>query len=765
LLAEALRSAGARVQYRGQDINEQALLSTRRRFESFPDAQVAVGDTLLIDGFGDFHADLVIVDAPWGMSWRSSATAVEARRQTGSFGFGLPQQSDSSWLFISLALEKLRPPDQGGGRVAALVAPSALTAGGATGVVRQRIVEAGLLESVTRLPERLAPNTSIALYLLTFTNNADSAGRGDVAIADLQTQFTTSRHRRSVPASAFWELESGLRTRKSGPRNRTIDVVQLHRREAMVSRQSGDGNRLSWQLTTYGNVPIDDQLLQSRYGDNSGIVVDSPPVSVIDLDPSHFFADKTQDVLKEISGKGWASRRLSQLLSKEPEGPDGSPSAIDGDLFLPMSGRGEVSTEPPDPDFAGMVMSIHIDGDVVEPAYLAAWFNSDQGHSSRLRTTGERNAQVHGRSALRPGPKPWMRWADQLIIPVPPRGTQLALASTDEQLGSYRAELSRQRKRIWIDPDGVAEVLSRLGNVFDESVSTWLEQLPFPIASALWTAETAISPGDQQRAYVHAWEAIVTFHATVLLSAARCDPGSSSEIEATIRRTLREQNLGIERASFGTWVVIAEKTSKELRRMLESNDTDNIALIRNAFAGLSQLGIERLVSKDVVAKFNEINTKRNRWSGHTGYTSEDEWQTQVASFVSELTNLRQLLGDVWSQLLLVRAGSAKRTRDGYVQKAEVAVGTRSPFRTQDFSVGEAMIDGELYLVRDGSESPLRLGQFVQLQAAPRNAQYTTYFYNRTEGASVRMVSYQHGPASEIQTDVDNFRDEFGELTS
>ena len=56
------------------------------------------------------------------------------------------------------------------------------------------------------------------------------------------------------------------------------------------------------------------------------------------------------------------------------------------------------------------------------------------------------------------------------------------------------------------------------------------------------------------------------------------------------------------------------------------------------------------------------------------------------------------------------------------------------------------MDGELYLVREGSQSPLRLGQFVQLRAAPRNAQYTTYFYNRTEGTSVRMVSYQHGPA-------------------
>jgi hypothetical protein len=158
-----------------------------------------------------------------------------------------------------------------------------------------------------------------------------------------------------------------------------------------------------------------------------------------------------------------------------------------------------------------------------------------------------------------------------------------------------------------------------------------------------------------------------------------------------------------------------------------------------------------------------VNTKRNRWLGHTGYTSDEEWRAQVVSLVSDLSELRQILGNVWAQLLLVRAGGSKLRRDGRVQTAEVAVGTRSPFKTRDFIVGDEMIDGDLYLAKDGSQSPLPLGQFVQLRAAPQDAQYTTYFYNRTEGASVRMVSYQHGPESEIQDDAEGFRSAFGGL--
>ncbi|WP_155838727.1 hypothetical protein [Arthrobacter castelli] len=210
-------------------------------------------------------------------------------------------------------------------------------------------------------------------------------------------------------------------------------------------------------------------------------------------------------------------------------------------------------------------------------------------------------------------------------------------------------------------------------------------------------------------------------------------------------------------------VVILERTSNNLRRALESGDSDEDARIRAVFGDLSESAIERLISKDVVKKFKELNGKRNSWRGHGGHTSGEERRVQVDSLVSDLRELRWLLGNVWAQLLLVRAGSARRVRDGYVQAAEVAVGTRSPFVTRDFRVGDAMLDGELYLVRDRSQSPLRLGQFVQLRAAPHNAQYTSYFYNRTEGTSVRMVSYQYGPGSEVEYDAERFRDEFGAL--
>src|SRR5690606_24227175 len=143
-------------------------------------------------------------------------------------------------------LEKLRPAEQGGGRVAALVNPGALSSGGPAAEVRRRIVEAGILESVTRLPDDLAPSTGIPLYLLTFSTTPGDVTQGRAMIVDMQTMFTTGGHRKkSIPAEAFRELESGLRTKRPGPRNRMVGTNQFVRRDARLTRVTTDGHRLN----------------------------------------------------------------------------------------------------------------------------------------------------------------------------------------------------------------------------------------------------------------------------------------------------------------------------------------------------------------------------------------------------------------------------------------------------------------------------------------------------------------------------------------
>lgn len=764
LLVDALEAAGIQVRYRGQDINRNAVEASRSRFAAISDAEFYIGDTLTDDSFKDFSADLVIVDAPWGMTWSQAETAVEERQSAGDYKFGLPSKNESIWLFISRALEKLRPPGMGGGRVAALIDPGALSSSQKdSNAVRRKIVEAGFLESITRLPDRLASNTSIPLYLATFTNVPRSGSAADVKVADLQTQFTTIHGRRSIPESALRELERALRTGKPGPRNRIVRAEQLIRSEARLSRVSKENQQLSWRLTTYNGTEINANLLESRYGAHHSISIERKPREIHDLNPSQFFEKDARSLIKDLQAKGWSYQRLSMLLLSPPEAMKHPISDPPKDcIFIPTYNGGKVATDSTEIGSTGRVISVKLEGNLLRQDFLVAWLNSEQGLASRRRAIEAASSGIHV-NALRSDTNSLMRWADELIVPVPQTATQNALAWADQQLDSFIAEVQARRANVWETPDTAQEIVESIAPVFDESLSLWYEHLPYPIASALWTAETMASPTEQQRAYIHSWEAIVAFHATVLLAASRSDPGNRATVEETIRETLHQHHLGIERASFGTWVVIIERIAKELRNTLAMDDPDEEARIRSAFAGLNRSGIDRLISKEIVKKFNEVNTKRNRWLGHSGFVRDEDLREQVTSLIADLRELHRLYGNVWSQLLLVRAGSLDVSRDGIVQDVEVAVGTRSPFKPQRFTVGETMLRDELYLVRNGAQSPLPLGPFVQLKSAPSDAQYTSYFYNRTEGENVRLISYQYGSETELQVDVANFRNEFGNL--
>src|SRR5699024_992370 len=363
--------------------------------------------------------------------------------------------------------------------------------------------------------------------------------------------------------------------------------------------------------------------LESRYGPDSGVLIGDESRKIFDLNPSNIFGDGLRELHKELNAKGWPHRRLSTLLKSQPEAVSDEIKESHGEyIFIPTSATGRVSRQFEALENSGHIVSIVVESSDIQPDFLVAWLNSDLGKACRRQAINDATSR-NVVKALRSDANSLMRWADAPIAPVPDSYTQFTTAQSDDQLGSFLVALHVQRANIWETPESADEVVNKIAPAFDDSLSGWYDQLPYPIATALWRAETCTSLMDQRSAYIHAWEAIVTFHASVLLAASRNNPSESAEMEAAIRRTLHEQHLGIARASFGTWVIIVERTAKELRKLLETNDIDDAARIRRAFAGLEQTGIERLISKGIVNKFNEVNGKRNSWLGHGGFTPQE----------------------------------------------------------------------------------------------------------------------------------------------
>jgi hypothetical protein len=107
----------------------------------------------------------------------------------------------------------------------------------------------------------------------------------------------------------------------------------------------------------------------------------------------------------------------------------------------------------------------------------------------------------------------------------------------------------------------------------------WVDTLPFPLASILWSYHTM--DNDDEKRYqklIQFFEALWEYVAVILVSAFQAGSHPQwPEIQDKLNCALAKQNLSLERATFGTWVCMVEILAKETRQMLEQQPTECLA--------------------------------------------------------------------------------------------------------------------------------------------------------------------------------------------
>src|SRR5205814_2872554 len=105
----------------------------------------------------------------------------------GRFGAGLPRINDGSFLFLQHMISKMKPPEEGGSRLAIVFNGSPLftgAAGSGESEIRRWIIENDWLEAVVALPDQLFYNTGISTYFWIVTNRKSRERRGKIQLVD-----------------------------------------------------------------------------------------------------------------------------------------------------------------------------------------------------------------------------------------------------------------------------------------------------------------------------------------------------------------------------------------------------------------------------------------------------------------------------------------------------------------------------------------------------------------------------------------------------
>ena len=205
----------------GQEINPEtyAIAKADMLIKGENDSLIRSGNTLSDDQFPKQTFNYIISNPPFGREWKKEKASVEkeaklTRENGGRFFMGLPAIGDSQMLFLSNAVAKMKPVEEGGSRVAIVHNGSPLftgDAGSGPSDIRKYLLENDLLEAIIALPNDIFYNTGIATYIWVLSNNKEKRRMGKVQLINANGLYEKRRKslgnkRNDIPKTAIDEI-------------------------------------------------------------------------------------------------------------------------------------------------------------------------------------------------------------------------------------------------------------------------------------------------------------------------------------------------------------------------------------------------------------------------------------------------------------------------------------------------------------------------------------------------------------------------------
>ena len=205
----------------GQEINPEtyAIAKADMLIKGENDSLIRSGNTLSDDQFPNQTFNYIISNPPFGREWKKEKASVEkeaklTRENGGRFFMGLPAIGDSQMLFLSNAVAKMKPVEEGGSRVAIVHNGSPLftgDAGSGPSDIRKYLLESDLLEAIIALPNDIFYNTGIATYIWVLSNNKEKRRMGKVQLINANGLYEKRRKslgnkRNDIPKTAIDEI-------------------------------------------------------------------------------------------------------------------------------------------------------------------------------------------------------------------------------------------------------------------------------------------------------------------------------------------------------------------------------------------------------------------------------------------------------------------------------------------------------------------------------------------------------------------------------
>ena len=187
----------------------------------------------------------------------------------------------------------------------------------------------------------------------------------------------------------------------------------------------------------------------------------------------------------------------------------------------------------------------------------------------------------------------------------------------------------------------------------DGGLKTWIETLPFPLASIAYRYTANASTEDKTGRLLHLFEATAEFSAAILLSAIRSDPSLYEDQRERVARVDRGGNAPFERSSFGNWIQLSRTLAKTVRGLL-GNKKERERCFR--MFGVSDKRLAQgLASKKLWQILDDARKVCNS-RAHGGIEGSTHRTRMLERLEGLLLDLREAIGLMFARTELVKPG-------------------------------------------------------------------------------------------------------------
>ncbi|HEX2924528.1 MAG TPA: hypothetical protein VHS28_10960, partial [Chloroflexota bacterium] len=369
-----------------------------------------------------------------------------------------------------------------------------------------------------------------------------------------------------------------------------------------------------------------------------------------------------------------------------------------------------------------------VDPSKVQPDYLAQYLNTPIGHAWRQSVmTGATIPRIN--RTLMGGSRFYL----------PTRLSQEESVLATREIRRMLTELKELEERLWEEPEQISKTVEAVRSFNNEErFKDWVETLPFPLASILRSYSTVdLSPKQKYERLLFFFEAFTAFSAMVHISALRSNDLLWRPQRDALLEKLNEQEINLDKASFGTWRVIMESMASKLRSMLANPEEAPLACNLYAVANPTPLGL--FTSAELLKLLQHANYLRNKWPGHGGSVAQADAEERLNLLEQDIGTFREIVGRRFLQYQLIEPQESWILK-GPVYRYHIRrfVGSNPQLEHDKIDLTVPATSGCLYMHHVGHDKVLDLIPIVQVVDTPQPA---SYFYSNVDNGQAHLVSY------------------------